>query len=368
MRSRPHTTAVLTLTLVAALGFVRTASGQTAAAWPTRTWARADPQEHGLDTQKLQVLVDLIRENRSVKDLHSLLIVRNGYLVTEEYFAGWTADRLHMQQSVTKSFTSALVGIAIEQGKIQGVDEKVWEFFPNLDLQTNDGRKRAMRLEDLLTMRSGTDYHERGNDSPHSTLNRKSRGWTRFILDRPMIAAPGTKFQYDSGAVILTSAILQNRTGSHADIYAEPNLFEPLGIERTRWFRNSEGHPHTGGGLDLRPRDMAKFGLLYIRKGRWEGRQVVPETWVEDSFHQHVDLEGRGHTIGYGYWWWISEPDPEGDGATAIYSARGFRAQYIFVIPEHNMVVVFTGGTRQWEDEKRPVELLYSHILPSVRR
>jgi CubicO group peptidase (beta-lactamase class C family) len=113
---------------------------------------------------------------------------------------------------------------------------------------------------------------------------------------------------------------------------------------------------------------MARFGQLYLQGGRWGELQVVPENWIKESFRKRVSFTDRGHTIGYGYWWWISEADPAGAGDTPIYSARGFRAQYIFVIPEHDMVVVVTGGTRQWADEKKPVDFLYSHILPSVRR
>lgn len=310
-----------------------------------------------------------IEAGREFPDLHGLLVVRNGYLVLERYFDGWTAERLHTQQSVSKSFISALVGIAIDRGAIAGTHEKVLDFFPERrSIRNVDERKRAMTLEHLLTMRSGTDYHERGADSPHSRLNRLSRGWDRFYLDRPMASAPGTRFQYDSGGVILLSSLLQARTGLHADAYAERHLFAPLGIERTRWYRNAEGHPHTGGGLSLRPRDMAKLGLLYLRGGRWGDRQVVPADWVARSTSLQVARRRGEHEIGYGYLWWILEPDPAGDGRRHIYAAAGFMGQYIFVVPEHDMVVVVTGGTGSYADETRPVGFLYSHILPSVSR
>lgn len=337
---------------------------------PTADWPRSEPSEQGLDEKRLVELTDLIRQGERYPDLHSLLVVRHGYLVVEEYFDGWTADRLHTLQSVTKSFTSALIGIAIEQGKIRGVDEKVLGFFPQMkDLANVDDRKRAMTLEDLLTMRSGTDYHERGSGSPHFVLNSMARGWDRFYLERPMLHPPGSHFQYDSGGVILMSAMLKQRAGMHADGFAERHLFAPLGIERTDWFRNREGHPHTGGGLDLLPRDMAKFGLLYLHGGRWGERQVVPAEWVARSAERHVkrDGGGSGRNVGYGYLWWILDPDPDGNGQQDIYAAMGFRAQYIFVIPEHDMVVVVTGGTHNSRDQQRPIAFLYSHILPAVR-
>ena len=334
---------------------------------PPPDWPRAEPESQGLDTVRLERLVQAIEDGREFPDLHGLLIVRSGYLVLERYFDGWTADRLHTLQSVSKSFTSALVGIAIDRGAIASVHEKVLGFFPGRrPIRNLDERKRAMTLEHLLTMRSGTDYHERGADSPHSRLNRLSRGWDRFYLDRPMASAPGTRFQYDSGGVILISSMLKARTGLHADAFAERHLFEPLGIERSRWYRNTEGHPHTGGGLSLLPRDMAKLGLLYLRGGRWGDRQVVSADWIARSTSLQVERRRGEHEIGYGYLWWIHEPDPAGEGKQPIYAAAGFMGQYIFVVPEHDMVVVVTGGTRSYADETRPVGFLYSHILPSV--
>ncbi len=337
---------------------------------PAADWPRSTPAAQGLDPGKLDELVTLIRRG-DVPHQHALLIVRHGYLVLEEYFDGWSAGRIHMQQSVSKSFTSALVGIAVGQGAIRGVDEKILGFFPDLEgIQHLDARKRAMTLEDLLTMRSGTDYHERGADSPHFELNSLPRGWDRFYLDRPMVAAPGTTFNYDSGGVILMSALLKARTGLHADAFADRHLFAPLGIEERHWFRNQEGHPHTGGGLDLRPRDMAKFGLLYLRGGKWGDRQVVSGGWVEASLTRHVDWSAkpRGRRVGYGYLWWVLEPDPAGAGRQDVYAAMGFRGQYIFLVPEHDMVVAVTAGTRAYRDERRAIDVLYSHILPSVVR
>jgi CubicO group peptidase (beta-lactamase class C family) len=338
------------------------------APWPTEKWPRSTPGEQKLDSERLDELVRLIREGKQFPDLHSLLIVRNGYLVKEEYFAGFHADKIHTLQSVSKSFTSALMGIAIRQGKITSVDEKVLDFFPKMkDIQNMDDRKAAMKLQDLLTMRSGTDYHEGYTGSPHNKLNNLDRGWDRFVLNRPMVRAPGTHFQYDSGGVILMSAILKNRVGIHADAYAARYLFPPLGISKVSWFKNREGHPHTGGGLHLLPGDMAKFGLLYLRNGRWENQQVVPAQWVKESIKKRVTFEGRGRVVGYGYLWWIMQPDPKGNGKIHIYAAMGFRAQYIFVIPEHDMVVVVTGGTRSGYDQRKPIEFLYTHILPAVK-
>ena len=376
MSSRPsYLTAVsrfLTLVLVAASAAGArkpvASTAAPAASWPTTNWPVSSPAEQGLDADRLGALVRLIDEGERFPDLHSLLVVRHGSLVLEAYFAGQEADDLHMLQSVSKSFTSAIIGIAIEQGLIAGVDEPVLDFFPGIEGVDNlDDRKRAMTVEDLLTMRSGTDYHERGPDSPHFQLNRMNRGWTEFILSRPMINDPGTHFQYDSGGVILMSALIRARTGKHADAFMAEHLFEPLGIERRRWYRNAEGHPHLGGGLHLTSRDMAKFGLLYLRQGRWEDRQIVPAEWVAASTRRHVEFAPQYRPFaGYGYLWWILPPAVEDGTHPDIFAACGFRAQYIFVIPEHEMVVVVTGSTRNSTDQGAPLRFLYSHILPAI--
>jgi CubicO group peptidase (beta-lactamase class C family) len=369
LRARPTRSSSIVFIATAVAGFSASSSAIGQEIWPDDDWPRSAPEARGLDPEPLNELARLIREGRRFPDLHSLLVVKDGYLVLEEYFAGWGPDRLHTLQSVTKSFTSALIGIAIERGEIESVEEHVIDFFPQWrDELAEDPRWAAQRLEDLLTMRGGTDYHERGEGSPHFQLNRTPRGWDRFYLDRPMVTEPGTVWQYDSGGVILMSAILKQRSGLHADAYADRYLFAPLGIERTSWFRNRDGHPHTGGGLDLLPRDMARFGLLYLRGGRWGDQQVVPAWWVEESTRRHVDFEPpHGRSIGYAYLWWILPGDPDGAGNEEIYAAMGFRAQYIFVVPEHDMVVVVTGGTQNGRDQRRPIHFLYSHILKAVK-
>lgn len=336
--------------------------------WPTKEWQRSTPSEQQLNTETLDKLIALIREGKKYPDQHSLLIVRNGYLVIEEYFNGYNSEQIHMLQSVSKSFTSAVMGIAIEQDHIKGVDEKILDFFPQIEnIENMDDRKASIKLRDLLTMRSGTDYHERGSDSPHYQLNRLSKGWDRFYLNRSMVSDPGTRFLYDSGGVILMSAMLKNRTGMHVDVFAEKYLFAPLGIKEFFWYKNQEQHPHTGGGLNLKPLDMAKFGLLYLRNGKWEDKQIVPKWWVEESFKKHVTFSGymSRKAIGYGYLWWIQPPDPNGSGKQNIYSARGAYGQFIFVIPEYKMVVVATGNAKG-ANYQNPIEYLYSYILPAV--
>ena len=333
-------------------------------------WPASTPEEQGLDGTKLAELVGQIKRGELCPQLHALLVIRNGALALEEYFNGWSANRIHTLQSVSKSFTSALVGIAIARGEFKGVDEKVLDFFPGLTGIANmDERKAAIRLEDLLTMRSGTDYHEQGESSPHFQLNRLTSGWDKFYLDRPMLGPPGKDFRYDSGGVILLSAMLKNRTGMHALGYAERFLFKPLGIARKFWLTNAEGHTHAGGGLALTARDTAKFGQLYLMNGRWEGQQVVPESWVGESLKMHVDMTVKGQPpSGYGYLWWVLAPHWQGNGKQYVFAARGRLGQYIFVVPEYDMVVVVFGDAKTGSETIKPMEVFYDRILTAVRR
>jgi CubicO group peptidase (beta-lactamase class C family) len=339
------------------------------AAWPTQEWERSTPEEEGIKPNHLIQIIKEKKENNKYEYLHSIIIIKNGYLVFEEYFNGFSAEKSNLIQSVTKSFTSALIGMAIEQEHIEGVDERILDFFPELvDINNIDDRKRSMTLEDILTMRTGTDYEEGYDESPHNQLNRLKTGWDTFYLNRPMIRDPGLGFQYDSGGVILLSAMLKNRSGMHVDAYAKKYLFPPLGIKQVLWMTNDEGHPHTGGGLFLRPLDMAKFGLLYLKGGMWEGQQLIPANWVKASFSKHHSFGSPGSRkiTDYGYLWWIMEGDPDGEENLSIYAARGYGGQYIFIIPEHDMIVVTTSNWINPSGGGDPVDILYNEILPSL--
>lgn len=345
----------------------------TACAQPTAQSAGVDslvsatPASVGLDPSRLGQLVARIRAG-TYPDVHSLLVVRHGRMVVEEYFNGWPPDSIHTLQSVSKSIASALVGIGIARGVFADVDERVLDFFPQwTDSLDGDPRRGRITIEDVLTMRTGTDYQEGYPGSPHNQLNALDSGWDRFWLDRPMVREPGTYWQYDSGGVITLSSLFRHRTGEHAIGFAREYLMRPLGITDDRWYVNQEGHPHLGGGLHLRSREMARFGQMYLQGGRWGERQVVPREWVERSFRFQVTFDPpRGRFIGYGYLWWILPPDPR-TGGEYIYAAVGFMGQYVFVIPEHDMVVVVTAGARTSADMNRPVGFLYDEILPAVR-
>jgi CubicO group peptidase (beta-lactamase class C family) len=220
-------------------------------------------------------------------------------------------------------------------------------------------------------MRTGTDYHENGPNSPHAELNSLRSGWDRFWLERPMASEPGAVWQYDSGGVVALSSMLRRRSGMHADAYAEAFLFGPLEIDDVGWSTNAEGHPHTGGGLFLTSKDALKLGQLYLQKGRWGEAQLIPEGWVDASLRRHHTFASprgsAGKIEGYGYLWWVLSPDPGGSGSADIYAALGYRGQTVFVIPEHELVVVATGWIEPTAPQG-PIDFLYGDILPAVVR
>jgi CubicO group peptidase (beta-lactamase class C family) len=316
-------------------------------------------------------LVKRIRRN-SISGIDSLLIVRNGYLVSESYFNGWGRDDLHTLQSDTKSITSLLVGIARQQGLISSIDQKVLSFFPEYDrIKKLDERKAAMSLRDLLTMRTGFNWSEDPYEgSPLFQLNNCVCDWLKFTLDWGMREFPGTRFEYNSGGVILLGGVIRNVSGIPTDTFAKRYLFDPLGITGVRWYYGRPDNlPHMGGGLNLRPLDMAKIGYLVLRRGRWESGQVVSEDWIAESLQHSVAFPRTfaGRPVDYGYLWWLLHLDGAGgEGPDAdIYTAAGAQGQWIFVIPRYDMVVVSTGSTPQFD---KAVDFLYSDILRAVQQ
>lgn len=337
---------------------------------PKKEDANNQYEAFGLNSTKIINLINRI-ENKTYPEIHSLLIVKNDSLIVEKYFNGSNHHNLHTLQSVSKSFTSAIIGIALEQGVINSLDAKILSYFPQYtSIENMNNWKKEIKIKDLLTMRSGTDYAEGFTNSPHDQLNRLSRGWDGFYLNRLMLSEPGTRFNYDSGGVILLSSILKNACDMHADIFADQYLFPQLGITERNWYKNAEGHPHTGGGLYLKPTDMIKLGMLYLHKGMWKGHQLIPESWVNKSFEMHVDLgpvfRGDPYIKGYGYLWWILKPATKSKTNQYVYAAMGALGQYIFVVPEYNMVVAVTGGTSNYENYQNPQKFLYDFILDAV--
>jgi CubicO group peptidase (beta-lactamase class C family) len=322
----------------------------TGAYWPTQDWRSSTPEEQDMDSGRLKQALDSIQQTRL--NLYSLLVIRNGTIVSENYFHGDTRDTRREIYSCTKSFTATLIGIAIDQGLIAGIDRPVLEFFPGRTFENMDGRKQAMTLKNLLTMTSGLDWNE--GDAAYSQLYR-SGDWVKFMLDLPMRAQPGAQFNYCSGCTHVLSAILQQKTGLNASQFARQNLFAPLGITAYRWDSDSQGIPIGGWGLQLTPREMAKLGYLYLHQGKWEDQQIVSAGWVDFATQKHTATDGN---LGYGFQWWTYPK-------YGAYTALGRYGQTIFVVPNLNLVIVTTA---QFEGGHDPIyQLIDNYIIPAVK-
>ena len=310
-------------------------------------WPVASPDEKDMNAELFEQMLAEIRTKRM--NLRSMLIVRHGHLVMEEYFHSYEANTKNHVFSITKSVVSALIGIAFDQGYIKGVDERVLSYFTDRKIANPSPSKDVMTLGHLLTMTSGIEWLE-ANLSYQGLY--ASPDWTQFMLDKPMADEPGTRFDYCSGCTHLLSAIIEEATGQDTLEFARQNLFEPLGIQDFAWDLSSEQIAIGGWGLNLTSRDMARIGLLYLHKGNWFGRQLISEDWVEKTVTPHIDAGD----MDYGYLWWIK---PDLDGFAAI----GLAGQMIFVSPKHDLVVVTTA---EISDHGPIFDLIGRYILPAI--
>lgn len=296
-------------------------------------WTTGDCEEAGITHEDVAGMVNAICEG-DAGVIHSLLLIAGGNLVVEEYFHGYGRDDLHRLASVTKSVSSLLVGAAIDQGKISGVDTPVLSFFPDLEEPADKGWQ-AETLHHLLSMSMGLDWGS-GGDS-HGT----GPEFFQRILKRKLAHEPGTHWAYQSANVNLLAGVIKEATGQHADVFAERNLFGPLGITAYDWsYMAKDGYRLMDGSLQLRPRDMAKLGMLLRNQGLWQGRRVVSAEWIRQSTAPQISTDGPEK---YGYFWWLGE-FPGRDGVEPVVFANGHGSQFIAWLPERDLIVVTTGG------------------------
>ena len=305
--------------------------------WPTEGWRVSPPEAQGLDSEKLADGLLAIREQNTM--VHSLLIIRNGYVVADATFYPYDGQTVHDMASVTKSVMTTLIGIAADQGKLD-LDDKMVSFFPDRPISNLDEQKNQITVRHLAGMSSGLDCTAEADEKTLQEMNA-SPDFVQFVLDRKVAWTPGEHFVYCSPAIHLLSPILQQATGLSALDFARRYLFEPLGIQAAMWERDPQAYYDGWGDLSLNPHDIAKLGFLFLHKGRWEGQQIVSPQWVEEASKAQIDTGGGEQ---YGYGWWI---DPATAGA---YRADGRGGQYIFVLPEWDMVLVTTGGGFQMDD------------------
>jgi CubicO group peptidase (beta-lactamase class C family) len=324
-------------------------------------WSASTPAAEGIDGSILSGIFTGMSGGQYPK-VDSMVVARNGALVAEGYFNGYGADSLHDLRSTGKSFTSALAGIAVAQG-LMTVEDPISRHIPDFERYDNmNGLKRDIAVKDLLNMTSGLDCDDADPDSPGNEEKMYGRhDWVKFILDLRMVRAPGSRASYCTGAVVVLGSMLAYRSGMALDDYAVSVLFGPLGIPEARWRRSPDGQATGGGGLWLRPRDLAKLGQLYLDDGTWNGARVVPAAWVAESRRTATTLQGDG----YGYLWW-KRPFTHGGAQIECFFTSGNGGNYVFVFPTLRLVVAFTGSNYNSRAMDQPFDILANSVLPAV--
>ena len=332
--------------LLSALTFALLLAARLAAEAPL---PRSTPEAQGLSSRALQEFVEAADK---VNAVHSVMIVRHGRVIAETWWKPEAADKPHVLWSLSKSFNATAVGLAIEEGKIN-LDDPVLKFFPTDAPPDPSENLKAMRVRDLLTMTCGHDAEPK---IPAAGPTVKQ------FLAYPVLHKPGTHFQYNTLGSYTLSAIVTKVTGQTVLEYLKPRLFEPLGIESPQWDASPEGCSLGGYGLFLRTEDVAKFGLLYLQKGKWNGKQLLPEKWVEQATSKQVPNDREGHATigidwkqGYGFQFWRCTHDAfRGDGRAG---------QLCVVIPEKDTVIVVTADTNNFQGE---MDAIWSKLYPAL--
>jgi len=307
---------------------------------------RSAPEAQGISSSALLEFIDAAE--RDIDALHSFMLLRHGHVVAEGWWAPYSAASPHMLYSLSKSFTSTAVGLAIAAGKLS-LDDEVLTFFPDKAPAEPSNNLKAMRVHDLLRMSTGQQ-----TEPPRTS----DESWSKTFLAHPVPFLPGTHFLYNTSGTYMLSAIVQKATGQTVLDYLTPRLFEPLGIEHPTWEVSPEGISTGGFGLSIRTEDIARFGQLYLQKGRWQGRQLVPASWIEAATKLQTSNGSNPNSDwaqGYGYQFWRCRH--------GIYRGDGAFGQYCIVFPEHDAVIAITSGVRNMQ---AVLDLIWDKVLPAL--
>lgn len=326
-------------------------------------WRTAEPALVGMDPGQLATAAE---EAGALPRMRSLLVVRDGFLVLERYYHGFARDSLADVRSVTKSLVSTLAGIALGQGELPSLDLTLGQLL-RPELGTPSSEQRAITVRHLLTMSGGFQWDESGVTEYNNW--RLSGDFIQYLLDRPLVDAPGTTFNYNSAAVHLLGVLLEHAIGTSVPVFADLTLFQPLGISEIRWEWMIDGSVNGGSGIDLRPRDLARFGQLLLQAGRSGDRRVLSKGWVDLATAPTYDWSARAGPVQeatYGYLWWI---DRERDA----FFAWGYGGQFVYVVPSRALVVVATTEWRYLSQdggsgplENAVLDIIVNGIVPAA--
>lgn len=349
LRRRYITQFIVTFSIIA-LGACSSSSSLTTVQrdyWPTDDWRETTPEKQGMNSLYFESLREYVEEN--FPHMRSVLVVRHGYIVFEEFYQGEPNDYQNVA-SVAKSVISALIGIALREGYIKSLNQKVVDFYPEYVTPTSDPEINDITIEHLLTMTSGLERETSFGED-----------WFKSTLEQPVSDKPGQAFHYNDAAVHLLSGILTRSTHMTALEFGKEYLFQPLGIPLPRWETDPQGNNVGGDGLSLRPRDMAKIGYLYLNQGSWDDQQLVPAEWVRVSTQKHTEADFVNED--YGYLWWVTTVE----GHPAYYAA-GFGGQYIYVIPDLDVVLVITGNASSFPEFSRYLDIVRLFLVPAIAK
>ncbi len=324
-------------------------------------WKTNDVRSLELDTTGIYQLFNQLQQGEH--KLHSVLVVKNEEILLEEYFNGHSFDQQHDMRSATKSITSLLVGIAIDKGFIQSIDDPISKYLKTYVPKKNqDERKEQITIKHLLTMSSGLDCNDWDKQSKgQEDKVYKKRDWLQYTLDLPMVNNPGEVSNYCSMGTVLAAEIISQVSGMPIDEFAEEYLFKPLNISNLSWGHTSKKKVLSSGKrLYMTPRDMAKVGQLILNKGTWNEQQIVSGKWLEESTTATTKISG----VDYGYLWW-NIPFKQNEKMINSIVATGNGGQYILILPELDMVVVFTGGAYNSQEDKLAFAIMKDILLPT---
>ena len=334
-------------------------------------WQTASLKDLGADMGKIKGMVEAIL-TKKYPSLHSVLITYKSKLVLEEYFYGYDREQLHDTRSAGKSFASAMIGLALDRNLLTSVDQNVVDLFPQYkgQIKNLDERKQRLRIRDLMTMSPGLECNDDRDESLGNENvfydDREPDDWTKYTLDLPMVNEPGNKAFYCSAGVNLLGQIVTTVAGKPNYEFIHQHLFEPLGIERFTFYLTPKGHGYQGGGMFFRPRDLAKFGQLYLNEGTWNGQRLLSKAWVQTTGKGHSTMYNHPYK-NYGYNWWVHR-FKVGNQTYESFHASGNGGQLIFVVPELKLVVAFNAGNyrrygiwRKYRDELMP-----NYIIPAI--
>ena len=322
------------------------------------------PSEVEMDGELLRHAISDL-PSASEHGLRSMLVMRRGKLVLEAYWNGYDKNAQQDLRSATKSITSLLVGIAIDRKFIKGIDELLRTYLGPVYPDASALQKN-ITLEDLLTMRSGLACNDRDEGSPGQEDRMYREGdWVGYFLHLPTVSPASQATHYCTGGAVALGRVISEASKRSVPLFADEFLFGPLGIKEAHWsdFDNHK-QTDTGGHLSLRPQDMARIGQLVLQGGNWNGQQLLSRAWIEQSTSEHTRIDGGKP---YGYLWWRLLLPYHDSHVSAIF-AGGNGGQYIFVVPDLELVTVFTGGNYNSKKALRPFQIMNKYILPAVQK